>query len=64
MLYSDYFSKTYNGKHLPDYYPTMYLDGYSPSEVMVAHHRTMKKWLLDMQKEQAQKANISCVRSK
>lgn len=40
-MFYDY--NLYNGKPLPDYYPTMYLDGYSPAEIMVAHHRTMLK---------------------
>ena len=43
MLYSEYVNSTYNGKLLPDYYDTMYLDGYTPDEIMVAHHRTMMK---------------------
>ncbi len=43
MLFSDYLNTTYNGKPLPDYYDFMYLDGYTPDEVMVAHHRTMMK---------------------
>ena len=30
-------------KHLPDYYPTMYLDGYTPFEIMLASQRTMAK---------------------
>ena len=26
-------------KHIPEYYPTMYLDGYSPMEILQAAHR-------------------------
>ena len=43
MLFSEHLNSTYNGKVLSDYYDTMYLDGYTPDEVMVAHHRTMMK---------------------
>ena len=28
-------------RQLPEYYPTMYLDGYSPQEIMTAFHNTM-----------------------
>lgn len=51
MLFSDYHNTTYNGKILPDYYDTMYLDGYTPDEIMVAHRRTMRKWLEARRKE-------------
>ena len=30
-------------KPTPDYYPSMYLDGYSPEEILNAAHRTMIK---------------------
>ena len=28
---------------MPDYYPTMYLDGYTPYEIRIARHNTMLK---------------------
>ena len=28
-------------RQLPEYYSTMYLDGYSPQEIMTAFHNTM-----------------------
>ena len=28
---------------LPDYYPTMHLDGYTPEEIFNSHHKTMLK---------------------
>ena len=32
-------------KNLPEYYPFMYLDGYTPEQIMEAAHRTMlEKW--------------------
>lgn len=53
MLYTDYLNTTYNGKHLPDYYDYMYLDGYTPDEVMEAHRRTMRKKIDAIRKERA-----------
>lgn len=34
-MLSDYYDK------LPDYYPTMYLDGYAPEQIMYAAKRGM-----------------------
>lgn len=31
----------YIDRKTPDYYPTMYLDGYSPTQIIVAKHRQM-----------------------
>ena len=28
--------------HIPEYYPYMYLDGYTPTEILYAAHRKMK----------------------
>ena len=44
----------YKRDNLPDYYDTMYLDGYSPEQIMLAVHRTMYKRYL-AQQEQAQR---------
>ena len=30
-------------KNLPDYYASMYLDGYTPEQIMEAKHRSMRK---------------------
>ena len=39
-------------KNLPEYYPYMYLDGYTPEQIMEAMHRTMRKeW--EAKREQA-----------
>ena len=51
MTLSDY----WNNK-LPDYYPTMYLDGYTPEQVMQAFRNTQRKEnqkLIDEKREQA-----------
>lgn len=37
MLIDEYF------KNLPDYYDTMYLDGYTPEQIMEAKHRSIRK---------------------
>lgn len=54
MFYTDYFHTFYNGKPLPDYYPTMYLDGYSMDEVWVAFHRTIQKKYMAQNEAQSQ----------
>lgn len=41
----------YNGKRLPEYYDTMYLDGYSADEVYVAFHRSLQKKVSKIQSE-------------
>ena len=43
MNFSDPMFTQYNGKPLPDYYPTMYLDGYTFDEIWTAFHRTQQK---------------------
>ena len=30
-------------KNLPEYYDSMYLDGYTPEQIMEAKHRSMRK---------------------
>ena len=44
MTVSDY----WNSK-LPDYYPTMYLDGYEPWQIMQAHRNTFYRELQEKQ---------------
>lgn len=40
-------------KNLPEYYDTMFLDGYTPEQIMEAHHRTMtKKYYADQKRKQ------------
>ena len=36
-------------QHLPDYYPTMYLDGYTPEEIYMAFKKTMAKKFAERQ---------------
>ena len=47
MLIDEYF------KNLPDYYDTMYLDGYTPEQIMEAKHRSMRKEYHRRQEEAA-----------
>ena len=42
----------YNGKRLPEYYDTMYLDGFTGDEVYVAFHRSLQKQVSEMQQKQ------------
>ena len=30
-------------RNVPDYYPTMYMDGYTPEQILYAHHKMMKQ---------------------
>ena len=48
-------------RKLPEYYPTMYMDGYEPWEILQALHESMRKEYYErkeLQKE-AQDENIS-----
>ena len=33
----------YYDRQIPDYYPTMYRDGYSPEQIMYAAHRKLRR---------------------
>ena len=33
----------YYNRNVPEYYPYMYLDGYTPDQIMYAHHKMMRK---------------------
>ena len=50
MLIDEYF------KSLPDYYDTMYLDGYTPEQIMEAKHRSMRKKYLAVQERRWEEA--------
>ena len=39
------------GRYIPDYYPTMYLDGYTPYEILQATSRKMYTDHLERQEE-------------
>jgi hypothetical protein len=44
MTIYDYFNS-----QLPDYYDTMYLDGYTPEQILQAAHNTMMKRIRERQ---------------
>lgn len=52
MLIDEYF------KNLPDYYDTMYLDGYTPEQIMEAMHRSMRKKYQRKREEAATEAAV------
>ena len=44
-------------KNLPEYYDTMYLDRYTPEQIVEAHRRTMtKKYYADQKRKQEEAA--------
>ena len=58
MLIDEYF------KNLPDYYDTMYLDGYTPEQIMEAQHRSMRKrWEADQERRQAEATTEKAVQA-
>ena len=55
MVRADYFD---NPDHLPDYYDTMYLDGFEPWPILEAAHRTLYKQYLAQKEQQPEDYNI------
>ena len=47
-------------RDVPEYYPTMYLDGYTPAQIMYAHRKKMLK----MVKERHQEIELSSQQKK
>ena len=39
----------YHNRRIPDYYDTMYLDGYTPEQILQAAHNTMMKRIREQQ---------------
>ena len=51
-------------KNLPDYYPYMYLDGYTPEQIMEAMHRTVRKeWEANRQAKREQAATVAAIQA-
>ena len=48
MINQTVFEKKRN-KHIPDYYPTMYQDGYKPYEILEAAHNSIIKQYMERQ---------------
>ena len=55
MVRADYFD---NPDHLPDYYDTMYLDGFEPWQILEAAHRTLYKRYQAQKEQQSEDYNI------
>lgn len=49
----DYYTRT-----IPEYYPTMYLDGYSPMEILQASNRSFDKKQAERSSQQQTSINI------
>ena len=56
MVRADYFD---NPDHLPDYYDTMYLDGFEPWQILEAAHRTLYKRYLAQKNQGEEMRNTS-----
>ena len=41
----------YYNRNIPDYYPTMFMDGYSPQQIWTARRRDIFKRLAERDKE-------------
>ena len=50
MINQTVFEKIRN-KHIPDYYPTMYQDGWKPYEILEAAHNSIIKQYMERQQE-------------
>lgn len=48
MINQTVFEKMRN-KHIPDYYPTMYQDGYKPYKILEAAHNSIIKQYMERQ---------------
>lgn len=51
-------------KNLPEYYDTMYMDGYTPEQIMEAHHRSvMNKYYADRKQKHEEAAAEKAVQA-
>lgn len=39
-------------KDIPEYYPTMFLDGYSPQDIFIAHNKLTQRLYLEYREKQ------------
>ena len=39
-------------RDVPDYYDTMYMDGYTPEQILMAHRKMMREMLIEDEEEQ------------
>lgn len=45
-------------KQIPDYYPTMYLDGYTPAQILHAAKRGMYQQHMERKREQSVERDV------
>ena len=46
-------------RDVPDYYDTMYMDGYTPEQILMAHRKMMREMLLEGEEEQENDFSIN-----
>lgn len=46
-------------RDVPDYYDTMYMDGYTPEQILIAHRKMMREMLLEDEEEQENDFSIN-----
>lgn len=56
MVRNNYFD---NPNNLPDYYDTMYLDGFEPWQILYAHRQTMNKQIEQRKEPEEYEFNIN-----
>lgn len=45
-------------KNVPDYYPAMYQDGYTPTEILAAMRKKMRQNVQEQRQNDSQRSNI------
>lgn len=45
-------------RDVPDYYDTMYMDGYTPEQILMAHRKMMRETLLENEEETEETLSI------
>ena len=48
----------YLNRNLPDYYPTMYQDGYTPEQIYTAFRKKLFRELTEQQEDEAPNVNV------
>lgn len=54
MNYLDFMNRD-----VPDYYDTMYMDGYTPEQILMAHRKMTREMLLEDEEEQENDFSIN-----
>ena len=48
----------YWNQHIPEYYPTMYQDGYTPTEILAAMRKKVQQNVQEQRQNSSQLSNI------